>query len=220
MAPLPALLSSLRFGSYLVYSPRGSSDVSRRSRAIRDAIKAGDQDLLDQVAARLASQVNTTGLGAVLGPDVILVPTPRSAPLVIGGLWPPKLLADALVAAGLGRSVLPCLERVEAVPKSAFARPGERPNAQRHYETLRIVQDLGQLELLASKRITLVDDFLTKGNTLLGGASRLAEAYPMSELAAFGLVRTLGRQPEIAQLIDPCVGTITRGWYGEADRSP
>ncbi len=209
------LLSSLPFGSYLVYSPRGTSEVSKRSRNLRDRIKAGDKDLIRQIADRLASGFGASGLAAVLGPEVVLVPAPRSSPLLPGGLWPPKLVADALVAVGLGKSVVPCLERTEAVPKSAFAKPGERPSARRHYETMRV-----NAELLPASRLTLVDDFLTKGNTLLGGATRMIEVYPSYEVAAFGLVQTKGFLLEIERVIDPCVGTITLVGDDDASRSP
>lgn len=209
------LLSSLPFGSYLVYSPRGTSDVSKRSRQIRDRIKAGDKDLLRQIAERLASEFDASGLGAVLGSEVALVPAPRSSPLLEGALWPPRLVAEALVAVGLGRLVVPCLERTEAVPKSAYAKPGERPNARRHYETMRV-----NAELIPATRMTLVDDFLTKGNTLLGAATRLKEAYPSTQIAAFGLVRTKGRQLEIEKVIDLCVGEVIRIGDDEADRYP
>jgi hypothetical protein len=209
------LLSSLPFGSYLAYSPRGTTDVSKRSRKIRDRIKAGDKNLLRQIAERLVSEFDASGLIAVLGPEVALVPAPRSSPLLEGALWPPRLVAEALLAVGLGKLVVPCVERIEAVPKSAFAKPGERPNARRHYETMRV-----NAELIPATRLTLVDDFLTKGNTLLGAATRLEEAYPNAQIAAFGLVRTKGLQLEIEKVIDPCVGEIIRVGDDEADRNP
>lgn len=56
-------------------------------------------------------------------------------------------------------------------------------------------------------------------NTLLGAASRLAESFPRSEVRAFALVRTLGLQPEIERILEPCVGRI-RATAQEADREP
>jgi hypothetical protein len=49
------------------------------------------------------------------------------------------------------------LVRNTPVPKSAFQSPGERPDAQRDFETI----DVTELSLLG-ERITLVDDFVTK----------------------------------------------------------
>lgn len=209
------LLSELPFGSYLVYSPKGASEVSRRSRELRDAVKAGKAPTLRTIAEHLVENFPSSGLAAVLGPDVTLVPCPRSSPLVEGALWPGKLMSEELVRVGLGRQVIVSLERVEAVPKSAFAARGSRPNAAKHYETIRATADLA-----ATERVTIVDDFLTKGNTLLGAATRLAEVYPRAKLAAFASVRTKGLQPEVDNLIEPCVGRIWERYTGEADREP
>jgi hypothetical protein len=208
------LLSELSFGSYLVYSPRGTSDVSRKSRQIRDAVKAGHGPTLRAIVEHLQRNFEISGLGSVLGRDVTLVPCPRSSPLVEGALWPGRLIAEELVRVGLGRQVLVSLERTEAVPKSAFQARGERPNAQRHYETMRAAADLA-----ATSRVTVVDDFLTKGNTLLAAGSRLAEVYHRASIAAFAPVRTKGLQAEIATLIEPCVGRIRERYSGEADRN-
>jgi hypothetical protein len=58
---------------------------------------------------------------------------------------------------------LPCLVRNPPVPKSAFQSPGERPDAQRDFETI----DATELSLVG-ERVTLVDDFVTTENTLVG----------------------------------------------------
>jgi phosphoribosylpyrophosphate synthetase len=208
------LISEISFGSYLVYSPRGSTDVSTRSRAVRSAIKAGNEGMISRIVERMAEHFETTPLRAVLGPDVLLIPAPRSAPLVSGGLWPGLLVCRALAKAGFGRDVLACLDRIEAVPKSAFQAPGGRPTARRHWETIRV-----DVQLVAARRITLVDDIVTKGNTLLGAASRLAEVFPGRDVSTFALVRTKGRQAEIEAIIDPCLGVIRRSG-DEADREP
>ncbi|MEB2283557.1 MAG: phosphoribosyltransferase family protein [Myxococcales bacterium] len=209
------LCSEVSFGSYLVYSPKGTSDVSRRSRELRDAVKAGRAATLRNIAEHIARNLESSGLAAILGPDVTLVPCPRSSPLVEGALWPGKLMAEELVRVGLGRHVLLSLERVEAVPKSAFAARGNRPNAFKHYETIRATADLAVMQ-----RVTIVDDFVTKGNTLLGAATRLAEVYPRVRLGVFAAVRTKGRQPEVDALVEPCVGRIWERSAGEADRDP
>jgi hypothetical protein len=73
--------------------------------------------------------------------------------------------------------------------------------------------------LVAGERITVVDDFVTKGNTLLAGASRVAEAFPRATVKAFALIRTLGLQPEIVAIVEPCVGGI-RLSGDEAQRTP
>lgn len=209
------LLSEVRFGSYLVYSPSGTSDVSIRSRRVRNAVKGVTEPTFSNVVAHLARNFPATGLSAVLGPDVTLVPCPRSSPLVEGALWPGRRIAEELAKRGLGKQVIASVERIEAVPKSAFQARGERPNAQRHYDTMQAAADFA-----ATERITLVDDFVTKGNTLLGAASRLAEAYPRATISVFALVRTKGLQREIDALVEPVVGRIWERFPGEADREP
>ena len=147
--------------------------------------------------------------------DSILVPAPGSAPLVEGGFWPGKRIADELVDAGLAADVQAILRRSERVPKSAFARAGERPSVQRHRETIRVEPMLGE-----PARIIVVDDVITKGATTLGCVLNLQEEFPDAEVRAFALLRTMGLQPEVDTWIAPCVGTIYVNRWGGAEREP
>lgn len=197
-----SLLSSLPFAALLTYSPRGQSEISLRSRRVRDAIKAARHDILERGVQKLRE---LGGMEPFLGADVVLVPAPRSAPIRDATtLWPAQRICTQLVAGRLGREVLPCLTRTVAVPKSAFAASGERPDVSQHFESM-AVEGL----LVRAKRITIVDDVITKGATLLAAASRVQEAFPEAEVRAFALLRTMGLVEEIDQIVDPCVGTIT-----------
>ena len=188
--------------------------MSQVSRKVRDDVKSGRDRTLQLAIEGLLQRFEETGLSAVLGPDAILVPTPGSALLVEGGFWGPKWIAEGLVSAGLGSEVLPCLVRSTPVAKSAFQAPGERPDAQRHFDTI----EVSELPL-GGERITLVDDFVTKGSTLLGAAGRLATVLSSHTPRAFALVRTMGLRPDVERIVDPCVGTIRR--HGsDADRQP
>jgi len=199
------LLSEVRFGSFIVYSPRGVSDVSLRSRSLSYGIKHGRDETLRAIVARLVQELPGSVLEAVLAPDVTLVPAPRSAPLFAGAFWPARWISEALVAAGLGARVVPCLERREQVLKSAFQPMGLRPNVRKHYETI------GVTGLpLGGGRLTIVDDVVTKGSTLLAAASRLAEMFPDAEICTFALIRTMGRQPDVDKIVEPCIGEIRR----------
>ncbi len=208
------MLSNVEYGSYLAYSPRGQSEVSRRSRQFRDAVKFWREDTAQQVIDRLADEFDATGLEEFLGDDVTLIPAPRSAPLVAGALWPPRRICDELVRVGLGREVVPALVRTAPVPKAAYAAPGGRPTAHDHYDTMAV-----EPELVSTSRITVVDDFVTKGSTLLAAASRVAEAYPEMEVRTFALIRTMGLVPDIEQIVAPVTGTIGLS-FEEGDRQP
>ena len=110
---------------------------------------------------------------------------------------------------------MPDVRRVRQVPKSAYQAPGDRPNARTHYDTISV-----EPQLINPTRILLVDDIVTKGNTLLGCASRAAEAFPQAQIRAFAMVRTMGLVPDIDRRLSPCVGRIIRSPGGEARRDP
>lgn len=206
--------SEVPFGSLLVYSPNGTSDESKKSRRVCYGLKQGDTALLSRALVLLKEAVQQGQLSGFFGPDVGLVPAPRSAPPVDGGHWPAKHIATRLVEAGLGKAVYPYLTRSVAVPKSAYAAPGERPSVQRHYETIDV-----QGELIAPTRLLVIDDVVTRGRTLLACVRRLQEALPACEVQCFALVRTKGLQPEVDRTLEPCTGRIF--WTGsDADREP
>lgn len=214
------MLSKIRFGSFLVYAPRGTSELSKkakqfvRARKEERLIGVPPQSPSKYAARRLADEHAKSGLEELFRTAPILVPVPRSSRTVEGGIWPAYNIASALVAQGIGATVIPCLQRVRAVPKSAFAASGSRPKPLDHYESItarKMVADRDEL--------CLVDDVITKGATLLAAASRLQEAYPHATIVAFALVRTLGFVDDIDRIVEPAVGTITlRG--DEAAREP
>lgn len=209
---MPDCLSSLRFGSLLVYSPRGRSKTSALSRDITYAIKNDTYETIDRVVYLLTANLRkggsspVEGLREMLGPEVLLVPCPRSSLLVAGGLWPAGRICETLVRAGLGREVQPIVTRVHAIRKSARSAAANRPSVREHIESMGIT---GRPTGTAPARITLVDDVITKGATMLAAASHIAGACPGSTISAFALVRTMGLIPDVDQILDPVVGTIT-----------
>lgn len=206
------LLSSVRFGAFLAYSPRGSSNISSESRSVCHGVKNGNEALLRRIVEKMVAEPTPSGF---LGPEVTLVPCRRSAPLVANALWPAALIARALVERGLGKEVHPILTRTRAVPKSSFQARGHRPSAWTHFDTVAAERTL----LTSPTRLVVVDDVVTKGSMLLAAVSRVKEAYPLADVGAFALVRTLGLQREIDRVVDPCVGTI-RLVGDEAERVP
>lgn len=194
----------LVYGALCTYSPRGQSEPSRRSRFLRDHVKAGDDKTLRRVADIIANKESGAAiLASVLGSSAVLVPVPRSALTVAGALWPALKIAEALRSQGIGHAVQSSLTRTTALLKSAFQAPGERPPLQTHVESLS-VEGTSMLPV----DITLVDDFITKGVTLCACALRLKQAFPNATIRSFAVVRTMGLVPDVRALVDPCIGTI------------
>jgi hypothetical protein len=183
---------------------------------------------------RLAAQVwlETVGherFATVFGPRVVLVPVPGSAPLQHAE-WVGERLAWCLKEVGLAAEVWPMLRRQRAVRKSAFAAAGKRPTVLEHYVSFAVECDLqgkalfGPCKLASETRgsglhLTLVDDVITRGRTLLAAAAKLHDAFPGAEVRAFALLRTLGPDETLHRILDPCEGEV-RWTYGDARRCP
>ena len=196
------MLSEIQYATFANYSPRGTSDISQRSRNICGHIKAGKVDLISSVVPHLKSPP-AAALAPFLSHEVTLVPVPRSAPLAEGALWPAKVIADILASAGLGAEVLPCIERVTAVRKSSSSPAAVRPSVAEHYDSLGMTA-----ELIMPAQITLVDDVLTQGRTMFACARHLHEAFPHAEIRSFAIVRTQGFVDNVEKIVDPSTGTI------------
>jgi predicted amidophosphoribosyltransferase len=121
---------------------------------------------------------------------------------------------------GLAAEVWPLLRRRRAVRKSAFATAGERPSVLEHYASFAVERTpLDPAPSAAGLRLTLVDDVVTRGRTLLAAAVRLREAFPAADVRAFALLRTLRRDEVLYRVLDPCEGEV-RWVSGDARRSP
>lgn len=207
------MLRELTFASCYAYSPCGRGQVAEHSRQLRAALKAGSGEALTICVARVAEQVSSTGaLARFLEPDDVLVPVPGCTPA--SGQVPAQL-ARLLVHRGLGREVCYGLERVVAVRKSGTAPNGSRPSCNEHFESLAVVASPSR----PFRRLTLIDDLITKGRTLLGAAMRLHTAHPLVGIRAFALLRTRGLSGDLERLLDPCTGVI-RCRRGDAHRVP
>ena len=206
------LLSSLRFGSLLTYTAHEGGELGVRSRKLRDRIKNCHPPHVDRVCEILLQHLHDNGdlLEIFDRPNITLVPVPSSAPLppgdtaARGALWSSLHYCKFFQQAGIECSVEPCLQRTVRVRKSAFASPGERLDPQEHYDSMAV----HSLSMLIGETIILVDDFVTRGSTLIGAASRIAESFPNANILAFVIVRTVYTHL-LKELIAPCVGTIT-----------
>ena len=212
--PLPVGFR-LPFFTPFCYSPRGTSLLAKKSRRLRDLVKRADSVTLAQCAERVTALTDAGTARNFLGPDIVLVPVPRRVaydpryrPTA------PEAIAHALRAAGHGQLVWPALRRARAVPKSVWSRPGSRPEFLAHYSSLELIRDEPP-----NHRFLLIDDFVTRGRTLLAAAAVLHQAMPRAQLRAFALVRTEGLTPDIAAITAPSIGAI-RYVGGDAFRSP
>jgi len=172
--------------------------------------------MVEFVVRRLGETIEGTCLDDLFTEDSALVPAPGSAPLHKSGgvqLWPTLRLSEELVSAGFGSEVVPLLKRVTAVPKSAYAKPGERPGPEQHAQSMAVTTSL----TVTARRLVIVDDVLTRGATMLGCASRLAEAYPETEIIGFALART--RRISFDNPIDPAVNEVRSPGPGQCDCS-
>jgi hypothetical protein len=224
------LPSEIPFASFLQYTPRGDSEACKRGRRYRDAIKndgplffrnasgaidtvRGIEFFIQQIASNMS---RISEFKDVLGPDTILVPIPRSAPLASPrALWPARRICEALIAQKLGADVLSLLRRHTAVRKSATASAGFRPDPIDHFNSTSVDDSF---PLLVQGKITLVDDFITRGSTFLGMYPHVKQAYSDREISCFALVRTMSFE-EVAQHYKPVQGIIENR-HGKAWRTP
>lgn len=206
--------SSYEYGTFANYSPRGISELSKRSRGTCGAIKAGRVDIIASAVKHLRSDKGTI-LSRFLGRDVTFVPVPRSAPLPDGALWPAKVICDVLHENGFGEEVQPFLERVERVRRSSHSLAAERPLVPEHMETIR-----AERPLFVPEKITIIDDVLTMGRTSFACAELMRNQCPNAEIRIFAMIRTQGLQDEIEKIVDPSVGTIVGYPSGKTHREP
>jgi hypothetical protein len=208
-----SLLSEIEFGSFLVFSPKGTSPISQKSRVVRDAIK-NDGYLsvkssttpvraMPFLVKLFSERISGTELNGFFGDNPMLVPAPRSSPVTKFGLYPAKIICQNLVECGLGKEVQPLLERAKAVPKAAFQKnPDDRPTIPMHYASMRVVKELGK-----PNSIVVVDDVITSGAMLIASASKLKDSFPDSIIRAFALMRTMSGI-EVPTTIEICRGVI------------
>jgi hypothetical protein len=225
-----ASFALLPFASCFAYAPAGLGPLGDEGRRICARLKAADPTWLARLAARVwLERVARGRFAASFGARVVLVSVPGSA-CARGASWVGERLAWCLKEVGLAAEVWPLLQRRYAVRKSAFAPAGERPSVLEHYASFAIERagsahsSLGPGALAPERagerlRLTLVDDVITRGRTLLAAAERLREAFPGAQIRAFALLRTLGRDEALDRLLDPCEGEV-RWVRGDARRVP
>jgi len=205
----------LPFATCYAYSPKGESEVSRRSRQLCARVKIGSTKWLRSYAATAHQEVNHgSALCEFFGKHTVLVPVPKYESKAAATPWAARRLALALQETGLASEVWTGLKRVSSVERSSSAWMWERPTVQQHYQSFAVTASSKEI-----KNILLIDDVITKGRTLAAAAMRMQEGFPKADIRAFALVRTMGFVLDIPRLFEPCQGVIH--WNGEdAYRAP
>ncbi|QQR91071.1 MAG: hypothetical protein IPJ88_04890 [Myxococcales bacterium] len=213
-------LSSIKYASFWVYSPRGKSLESEKSQLlvinyIKKSKPYRDYKTIFHYGAELVARDSQyASIKSFFGQHDVLVPVPNSAKRRGNELWPSFELAQGLLANGLGQRVEPLLERGITVQKSATAELGQRTTVKEHFDSLKVKELLTPPE-----RIMLVDDVITKGRTIFAAACKLKAAFPETDIRVFAIVRTKGLVPEIEYIREPAVGAVT--WTGmDVSREP
>jgi len=211
------MIPSIAFASCYIYAPGGRCEVSERSRSLCALLKAGDARLIRKYAQCVKQHARACPpIAGFFSSSDVLVPVPGSQATgtLCGSVA--GLLAEALVREGLAADHCDCIRRVWPVRKSATAAPRERPSVERHYDSMAVELTCVSVD---PAHLTLVDDVVTRGRTLLAAATRLHDAFPRARIQAFALLRTMGFAPRVDRLLDPCIGEIAwRG--GDARRTP
>jgi pyrimidine operon attenuation protein/uracil phosphoribosyltransferase len=208
------MLDSVDFATILQYSPRGNGAKSRQSRTVTGMVKAGRIDGYRKRISEIVAERQEL-LGAFLNENVTLVPVPRSSPISATDLWPAHEICKQLASLNLG-SIATCLIRKEALRKSHLHNNGaSRPSVDEQYNSMAVE------DYVPSANITLVDDVLTMGRTFVASASRLVEKFPNATIRTFSLIRTNSFVPDIDDILDVRVGTITYNYLtGKITREP
>lgn len=203
---------ALPFASCFAYSPSGTGPVCGQGRLLCARLKTLDPPWLSRlIACTWLEALGHQRFAAFLGKRVVLVPVPGSAPAAGAG-WVGERIAWCLKEVELAGEVWPILRRCRAVRKSAFAPAGARPSVLEHYASFAIERAVDGGSVREPRgtglQLTLVDDVITRGRTLLGAAGRLREAFPGAQVRAFALLRTLGRDEPLWRVLEPCEGEV------------
>ena len=168
-----------------------SRQVVRHIKNCRDAY-------IRRVGQRFREQYDRGLFHDLLGPDVLFVPAPRSTPRVEDTLWPARRICEELVQRGLGAGTEALLERRLSVTKSALIHRGaSRPSPAEHRRSLYCAS-----RAAPTGRITIVDDVITRGSTLLGCAWAIADRLGTQAIRALAVVRTMSGQ-DIDEILAP-----------------
>ena len=205
--------SEIVFGSFLTYTPRGISKEAKYSQTITYKIKqnglfnTGSEiiPIAEYYAKLIKEKITELSFTKFFSKETILVPASKHAPLESNSsIWVPKLFADELINASLGRDIGLYLERIYPIKQSSKVIAKERPKAIDHYNSIKVIKPINE-----PNEILVIDDVITRGATLLGTINKLTDAFPNAKINGFALVRTISNAHDFNKIEDPCIGTVT-----------
>lgn len=198
------MLFEIPFATMLEYATRGTNDKAQLSKKICGNIKSGNFRVIGRLIHHMSKLPNEHEISRMFQGGAVLVPVPRSAPMVEGAHWPARILAEKLVGAGLGEKVQNLIARVKSVPKSSNYRTAEsRPTCNLHYDSLLCTPPKDFID-----KIILIDDVFTLGRTSCACARRLKEACPGAEILVFAAMRTRGFLATLEEIVKPSFSTM------------
>ena len=220
------LVSDLVFASLYSYVPGPYGRLETYSDAYNFVIKLKQDKAIesggirtpisDAIAKAIRISLKELPFKDFFGESAYLVPAPSHAkhdPRA-DHLNNVRNIVLALEREGLGQA-FDCIERIEAVTKSATANSSHRPDVTAHYHSIRVQRGVHK-----PQRIVIVDDVVTRGATMLACASRLKETWPDAHIVGFAVVRALSNPNEYTRFRDPCMGTIRLAPGGGTFRQP
>lgn len=181
-------------------------------------LKSGNTHAIGAIAAIAATHSRTGILSELLGDAGVLVPVPKSSVHQDGALWVPQQIATALHNHGIGSGVAQLLNRHTAVPRSSGVTSSrDRPDARRHYESIEVVD-----QLYPPDKITLIDDVVTIGRTLMACALRLIDTFPGISVNAFAAARSVRHThlKNVSEMVSPQLGTYRMDDGGYVTHDP
>jgi len=192
------------FATMLVFATRGKNDMSLKSRQIAGNLKSGNARVIERLIHHIKQLPEEHPITQMFKGGPVLVPAPRSAPIVGDGLWPTKILCDHLVEAGLGGSVQNFIARAKKVPKSSsFSSAEQRPTCNTHFNSLIVVPPSAFIE-----KIILVDDVFTLGRTSCACVRKLSQSFPNANVSVFAAMRTRGFIKVLDHIVQPSYNTM------------
>lgn len=200
------------FATMLEYASRGTNEKAQLSKRICGNIKSGNSQVINRLIHYMSKLPLNHPISEMFRDNPVLVPAPRSTPMVEGALWPTRILSEHLVNSGFGGSVQNLIARIAPVPKSSNYYTAEsRPSCNTHFNSLLCTPPQAFIE-----KLIVVDDVFTLGRTSCACVRKLKEIYPNAEIFVFAAMRTRGFVASLDEIVRPSYNQMI--YHPEQDR--